>query len=284
MTIGRQKLSEYDKRIERAKYLAAEYSFAAKPLKFYEQITQFQQGLFATLVKDWGEAAVAPTGGPFRAELNLAILLPQYSGFLALVEAHAPKPLGAAATDIAREGSAAWVELLTNYWRDGGRPDENGMSRSDSGRPVLREFLARGFLQAYAEFVGEATADDAADGTPYLCPTCDSLPLLGVLRPEGDGGRRFLHCAFCAHEWGFRRILCPACGEEREDKLPVFVAEQFPHVRVDACDTCKHYIRTIDLTKDGNAVAEADDLAAIPLTLWAQEYGYTRIHANLLGA
>jgi FdhE protein len=158
------------------------------------------------------------------------------------------------------------------------------MSRSDSGRPVLRQFLARGFVQAYAEFLGEAVAGGVVEGTPYLCPTCDSLPLLGVLRPEGDGGRRFLHCAFCAHEWGFRRILCPACGEEREDKLPVFVAEQFPHVRVDACDTCKHYIRTIDLTKDGNAVAEADELAAIPLTLWAQEYGYTRIHANLLGA
>jgi len=284
MTIGRQKLSEYDKRIERAKYLAAEYSFAAKPLKFYEQITQFQRGLFATLAKEWGQAVVAPTGGAFRAELNLTVLLPQYSSFLALVEAHAPKPLGAAATDAAREGSAAWVESLANYWQDGGRPDENGMSRSDSGRPVLREFLARGFVQAYAEFVGEAMAGGDADGTPYLCPRCDSLPLLGVLRPEGDGGRRFLHCAFCAHEWGFRRILCPACGEEREDKLPVFVAEQFPHVRVEACDTCKHYLRTIDLTKDGNAVTEADDLAAIPLTLWAQEYGYTRIHANLLGA
>ena len=102
MTIGRQKLSEYDKRIERAKYLAAEYSFAAKPLKFYEQITQFQQGLFATLVKEWGKAAVTLSGGPFRAELNLAVLLPQYSSFLALVEAHAPKPLGAAATDARR--------------------------------------------------------------------------------------------------------------------------------------------------------------------------------------
>lgn len=284
MTIGRQKLSEYDKRIERAKYLAAEYSFAAKPLKFYEQITQFQKELFATLVRKWGDPAVAPIGGAFRAELNLTVLLPQYSSFLALVEAHAPKPLGAAASEVAREGSAAWVELLTNYWQDGGRPDENGMSRSDGGRPVLREFLARGFAQAYAEFVGEAMAGGDAVGTPYLCPRCDSLPLLGVLRPEGDGGRRFLHCAFCAHEWGFRRILCPACGEEREDKLPVFVAEQFPHVRVEACDTCKHYVRTIDLTKDGNAVAEADDLAAIPLTLWAQEYGYKRIHANLLGA
>src|SRR5205814_7458579 len=150
MTIGRQKLSEYDKRIERAKYLAAEYSFAAKPLKFYEQITQFQQGLFATLVKEWGEAAATLSGGPFRAELNLAVLLPQYSSFLALVEAHAPKPLGAAATDIARAGSPARAELPTNYWRDGGRADENRMSHSDIGRPVPREFLARGILQAYA--------------------------------------------------------------------------------------------------------------------------------------
>ena len=166
MTIGRQKLSEYDKRIERAKYLAAEYSFAAKPLKFYEQITQFQRGLFATLVKEWGEAAVTLSGGAFRAELNLAVLLPQYSSFLALVEAHAPKPLGEAATGVAQEGSAAWVELLTNYWRDGGRADENGMSRSDSGRSVLRQFLARGFVQAYAEFLGEAVAGGVANGTP----------------------------------------------------------------------------------------------------------------------
>ena len=284
MTIGRQNLSEYDKRIERADYLASEYSFAAKPLKFYAQVTQFQKELFSTLVKEQGARAVAAGDGNFRADFNLTALLPQYPRFLALVEAYAPKPLGAAAKELSREGTPSWVELLREYWADGGRADENGMSRSDKGRPVLRDFLARGFLQAYGEYVGEAMTEPVTTGTPYLCPKCDSLPLLGLLRPEGEGGKRFLHCAFCAHEWAFRRILCPACGEEREDKLPVFVAEQFPHIRVECCDTCKHYLRTIDLTKDGNAVAEVDDLAAIPLTLWAQEYGYTRIHSNLLGA
>jgi len=284
MTIGRQKLSEYDKRIKRAEHLATEYSFSAKLLKFYGHIARFQKELFAALVKECSGENISRANGDLRTELNLMILLPKYPNFLALVEANAPQPLGTAAKELFREGSASWIELLSEYWADGGKAEEEKISQAGEGRTALQEFLAHGFLQAYAEFVGEAMAAPTAEGTQYVCPKCSSLPLLGVLRPEGDGGKRFLCCAFCAHEWSFRRILCPACGEEREEKLPVYVAEQFPHVRVESCDTCKHYLRTIDLTKDGNAVPEADDLAAIPLTLWAQEHGYLRIHTNLLGA
>jgi len=105
----------------------------------------------------------------------------------------------------------------------------------------------------------------------------------GVLRIEGDGGKRFLLCAFCGTEWEFRRIYCAFCGESREQSLPVFVAEKFPHIRVEACDTCRHCIRSVDLTKDGHAIPVVDDLAAIPLALWADEYGYQRIQGNLLG-
>jgi FdhE protein len=53
---------------------------------------------------------------------------------------------------------------------------------------------------------------------------------------------------------------------------------------VEACETCKFFVRTIDLTKDGHAVPVVDDLAAIPLTLWAREHGYNRLQPNLLGS
>jgi FdhE protein len=119
--------------------------------------------------------------------------------------------------------------------------------------------------------------------TQHRCPLCGGQPFLGVLRPEGDGGKRRMICSFCLQEWDFRRIYCPACGEEDEKKLPVYVAEQFPHIRVEAGESCKVYVRTIDLTKDGNAVPVVDDLAAIPLSLWAHERGYTRLQPNLLG-
>ena len=82
---------------------------------------------------------------------------------------------------------------------------------------------------------------------------------------------------------GFSPNLLPAWGEEDEKKLPVYVAEPFPHIRVEACETCKVYLRTIDLTTNGNTVPVVDDLAAIPLSLWSQEHGYTRLQPNLLG-
>ena len=82
---------------------------------------------------------------------------------------------------------------------------------------------------------------------------------------------------------GIPQDSLPTCGEESESKLPVYVAEQFSHIRVETCDTCKFYLRTIDLTKDGHAIPLIDDLAAIPLSLWAHEHGYSRLQPNLLG-
>jgi len=113
------------------------------------------------------------------------------------------------------------------------------------------------------------------------CPFCFEKPVLAVLRPEGDGGRRTLLCGRCFTEWEFRRLLCPNCAEEDRDKLPVYTTPEFPHIRVEACDTCRTYIKAVDLTRDGNAVPEVDEIAALPLDLWATEQGYRKITPNL---
>ena len=267
--------TKYDARIRRAEKLISEKSSALEILSFYKRIAEFQKSLLPHFANE-GPQQGGPTHGTVREPRNLAILLPPFRGFLSLVKQHAPSALAAAAHELAEAGSKAWMELLRSYWEAGGRPDE----------PIgaFRPFFPRAFLQPYAEYLAERSAVPPATAILRVCPLCDAQPLLGVLRLEGDGGKRYLVCSFCGHEWEFRRILCPVCGEEDEKKLPVFVAEGLAHIRVEACETCRTFVRTIDLTKEGHAVPLVDDLAALPLTLWAHEHGYARLQANLLGS
>jgi FdhE protein len=115
------------------------------------------------------------------------------------------------------------------------------------------------------------------------CPFCGWKPVAAVLRPEGEGGKRFLLCSHCFTEWEFRRLLCPNCGEENHQNLPVYTVEEYPHILIEACDTCRVYLKAIDLTRDGLAVPEVDELASIAVDLWAKEKGYTKLQANLFG-
>jgi formate dehydrogenase maturation protein FdhE len=143
-------------------------------------------------------------------------------------------------------------------------------------------FIIESLLQAFAEHL--RNSDASTPGAPPMrCPRCSALPVAAVLREEGHGAKRSLLCAICLHEWECLRLVCPACGEQDFDKLPVYTAEQFAHVRIDGCDSCHHYIKTIDLTKDGLAVPCVDDIASVSLDLWARERGYSRVKANLLG-
>lgn len=265
----------YLARIERAQLLSERHAFASKILIFYRELAKFQKSFYEELPRIWGKSAIAPVHGDLRAELNLAILSEPFGKFLALIESIAPGPMAGQARKLHALGQPAWMGALTDYWK-------TGLLGSVAAEPI-QEFLARAFFQPYAEFVVGTKLPPVLPMTVCRCPRCSSLPLLGVLRPEGDGGKRFLQCPFCSQEWEFRRILCAHCGEEEERKLPVYVAEAFPHIRIECCDTCKHFLRTIDLTKDGNAVPIVDDLAAIPLHLWAEENGYKRIQGNLLG-
>jgi len=278
---------KWERRIERAGELALARPEAAEGLAFYQQIASFQKSLYESL----GGRAGAPGGasrpqpGTLRDHLEIFPLLPWLGSFLPYVADVAPSPLAAAAAELHAAGPERWEEVLDEVWRGGdGGPEPLTAAES---------LLAWAFLQPYAEHLADAAVpeDDAADETAEpeirptqpLCPACGGTPQVGVLRPLGDGAKRSLVCALCATEWDYRRIVCPACGEEEVGKLPVYVAEELAYVRVEACDTCHHYLKTIDLTKNGLAVPVVDELAAIPLSLWAAEKGYEKLHSNLLG-
>ena len=275
MTTAQTGATEYDARIRRAERLSAQHAFAAEFLDFYKHVAAFQKTLRANIAASSGVKSRDALGVELRSPLDLTVLLPRFRSFLSTIEQHAPPALRKAAHEMALLPSDSWIASLEAYWQHGGKYDQQV--------GAFAQFLPRAFLQPYAEFRAAQTPSAPIVMTTRVCPLCGSRPLLGVLRVEGDSGKRFLLCSFCSQEWEFRRIHCPMCGEQAEGKLPVYVAEQLPHIRVEACDTCKFFLTTVDLTKDGHAIPLVDDLAAIPLTLWAHEHGYSRLQPNLLG-
>lgn len=246
-------LATWDLRIQRADELACAHPFAADVLRFYRHVATFQKGLAWYLQ----ESSIS----------DLDALLPKFPEFLSEIEAIAPEPIAQSAREW-RTRDLDQVRELTGL-----------QCPSTSSASAMLAWL---FLQPYAEHrAGKVQhVPEAASAT---CPFCSRKPVVGVLRPQGDGAKRSLICSMCATEWPFGRILCPACGEQRVEKLAVYTADQFGHVRVEACDTCGCYIKTVDLTKNGRAVPIVDELATIPLNLWAREHRYVKVQTNLLG-
>jgi len=288
----------WQQRIRRAETLATQHPFAVQILTFYIQIARFQQDLFQRIdgvsagksldrlagvspavLQGKGRRTSRPLPGQQDAGATsppeLPELLASFPAFLALVGKQAPARLAQVAHDLSHASSSSWTDLLNNSWSALDRPPEHLREPS--------EFLALAFLQPYAEFIRSRVPLQLEGYTHSLCPFCGRKPGLGVLRPLGDGARRNLLCGFCLCEWEFRRIVCPGCDEKDHAKLPVYTAEEFPYIRVECCDTCRTYLKSIDLSKNGLADPLVDELASVPLDLWAQEHGYDKLHPNLLG-
>jgi formate dehydrogenase accessory protein FdhE len=280
--------AKWDRRIRRANELASSYPFSAEGLRYYARVAAFQKGIYSEIQKELAGSPRISSDRPLRDELDFFLLLPKFPGFLSAIQKIAPAPLAQAAATLALKGSAAWQHAIENFWYGdselGGTEDiEQDESFDQSAASHSERALAWIFLQPYAEYLADHREVAIVDGTPLTCPLCGGKPAVGVLRSEGDGAKKSLICMLCAHEWLFRRVYCPACGEEREPQMAFYSAPEFAHVRVDVCDTCHTYLKSIDLTKTGLAVAVVDELATIPLDLWAREHGYEKLQINLLG-
>jgi len=83
------------------------------------------------------------------------------------------------------------------------------------------------------------------------CPICGSSPGLSMLKGEGE---RHYVCSFCWHEWLTPRIYCPFCDNTDSSQLHYFFSDEEPEYRVDGCDRCSRYIKTIDLRKTSRTI------------------------------
>ena len=151
--------------------------------------------------------------------------------------------------------------------------------RDTTSRP---SFFARVLLQPYTA-MRDITDLAPSELDERCCPHCGHLPQVATLRLQGHGSALSLVCSLCFRDWIFRRGCCPACGEDREDTLAYYTEASFDYFRLQACESCRRYVHTIDLDKEPAAIADVDELAALPLDVWASEHGYQKLQPNIAG-
>ena len=113
------------------------------------------------------------------------------------------------------------------------------------------------------------------------CPICGSRPLMSEFNAEGL--REYL-CSFCGFEWPGERLKCPFCENSDHTKLHYFYAEGDEAYRVDICDACNQYIKTVDSRKlDYEPDLGLEDIVTIHLDILASEKGFKRPVASPWG-
>jgi hypothetical protein len=264
----------------RAEQLRGRYPFAAEVL-----------GLYAGLLDGWHETwAQAREDRPAPADVADWSVSQSLPRVVKATEAHGPTALAAALHEVTE---AHGLDACT-AWLAG---EELGPVETYLARASLRPALAA------LDNGTDAFAGDPAERGGRRCPRCGGLPQLSLRTAGGEAlvsGGRELVCARCAHTWAYSASSCAFCGEMAGAKRTLYAEQRggpvvgpddrepsaeatHPHIRIEACSSCQRYLLEVVLGRDPAAVPEVDELAAVPLALYAGDQGLTKITPNLMG-
>ncbi len=258
----------FEQRAARADALAEAPSSGREPLRFAAGLFRAQGRAASGVLAEHGRGALTGV-----LERDLPRIEAPLRSVLRFLAESGPVTLRDGAASRATETQDLFAARLQTAWTGG--PDER------------QDFLSHAVLRAYAEAMVHAGVELDRQRTPGsgYCPACGAPPSISFRRSmaSSDGAARFLGCGLCGTEWQTNRIRCPSCGETDPQRLPGWQSETHPAARVEACETCHRYVKSVDLTLDARAVPEVDELRSLSLDLWAVERGYVRLEPGLAG-
>jgi len=136
------------------------------------------------------------------------------------------------------------------------------------------------FVETMASHLADKVNEDLWD--KGYCPICGSQPLMGELR--GEEGKRIWMCSFCGSEWRGKRMGCPFCENTDHRTLRYFYTEKEKAYRIDVCDKCKRYVKTVDTRQLAHEIfLPVEDLATLHLDILAADKGFKRESFDFLG-
>ncbi len=182
--------------------------------------------------------------------------------------------------DLSAEGTNRLLELAVKGGGTLGEHAELVSSEPDVFAEAVRRALAP-FVRACGQEAG-CSFEDAAD-LPGCCPVCGAEPFMAELAK--DDGARLLACGLCGTRWRFARLKCPFCGNDKQKELGFLEVDggaggegelvDVKGCRVDVCEVCKRYIKTLDRRKNEDEIDLETTEALTPgLDMAAIEKGY----------
>lgn len=278
-------VSRWSLRRKRAEELRERWSFAAEVLAFYAAIADVQEAAFVAV---FDNLPSPQSLSAYAAER----VVPR------IVETSIANGPPAMTDSVLGSFHEADFEGVIDSWLRGEELGavERYLARAATG-PILEALVAND-----AELPYNGPRDDCH------CPRCGGAAQLSYFAPSREDlvtAHRFLECSRCATTWTFPRMTCASCGEAETARLKVFgeigaaqadisgklvksaadgvASAHFPHLRIDGCATCSRYVLTIDLERDPRAIPIVDEIASVPLDLYAKERGMTKLVPNLMG-
>ncbi len=118
----------------------------------------------------------------------------------------------------------------------------------------LLGFLVYNSLKPSLSMFSEKISDYLDSGNEWskgYCPICGSMPEISSFE---ENGKRFLTCGFCSHKWESKRIYCPFCENNDHKTMRYYDIDGEEEYRVDVCDKCKKYIKTVDIKKTSRLI------------------------------
>lgn len=173
------------------------------------------------------------------------------------------------------------VEKLV--WQDAKCLDEFASAHSLDGEllSVLLTNTAKPFAVSVAASIHNQVAGEGWHQN--FCPVCGWSPAISVTEAS-DERKRVMHCSLCDSRWHFKTLECPHCLNEDHETLKYFTVEDDEAYRLNVCEKCKGYIKSVDegrlSVKESAALM---DIRSIYLDLLASDNGYLKKTIGSMG-
>ncbi len=160
-------------------------------------------------------------------------------------------------------------ENVESYLRDNAVHDKCNIEPE-----VITNIIFTALSPFYMNYAGKAAEiTDFSLWSNGFCPVCGQKPMMAMLRSEDNA--RILECWLCHTQWKFSRLECPYCNNKDYYKMGYFFVDEEKSRRINVCEHCKSYIKTISLKEiAGNVILDVENLCTMNLDLAAQEKGY----------